>query len=192
MSRPDYVHCIRRASWLETSTTERRSAESWCGRVVSMEWNFQNVDHALANAEKGGRQVACEACCDAIRRALRANLNTAPQPVAGCLCGWDHMPTTPLQDCPVIISSEGYWCCHACRAEGPLLNQRERLEDHRPDCLWVKVLRAKGVYFSPDLAGWAHERCMKAASIIRFTSTPSVNREDVKCVICSETIPAVR
>lgn len=53
--RPDYVKCIQH-------THADLKAQTWCGRPCSLEWVFQNLDHAAYNAKSKGYLVACQEC----------------------------------------------------------------------------------------------------------------------------------
>lgn len=57
--RPDYVKCIQH-------THADLKGQAWCGRLCSMEWVFQSLDHATYNAASGGYLVACPECVHAV------------------------------------------------------------------------------------------------------------------------------
>lgn len=75
MSRPDYVRCVLTGRYDIPSDAPggpHREEKTWCGRDVSTGWGWCFIDasHAALNAANGGRLVACDACVDAIVKAL--------------------------------------------------------------------------------------------------------------------------
>ena len=58
--RPEYIRCIRQ-------THAEHSDKSWCGRLLSDEWVFENIDHATYNR---GRLLPCPECAMAIIKRL--------------------------------------------------------------------------------------------------------------------------
>ena len=63
MSRPDYVHCILREYG-------EHPVMSWCGRNVSAEFHFMDIDHAVFNAEQEGRLLICPECAEIVKEFL--------------------------------------------------------------------------------------------------------------------------
>ena len=49
--RPEWVKCI-----------EKERGTTLCGRRVSMEWCFIDIEHAENTVKHGGRLVPCEEC----------------------------------------------------------------------------------------------------------------------------------
>jgi NifU-like protein involved in Fe-S cluster formation len=43
---------------------------SWCGKLIALEWAFNSIDHAAFNALGNGRLVACPDCVKAINDVL--------------------------------------------------------------------------------------------------------------------------
>lgn len=60
LEKPEYIKCIAHS----------RSNQSWCGRNISMEFHFQDLDHAAEYGDQKGRLVACPECVAAIVVAL--------------------------------------------------------------------------------------------------------------------------
>jgi len=56
-----YVACIRR---------ENKPNESWCGKTLSHEFHFIDIDHAALNGEQKGLHVACPSCAKKIIESL--------------------------------------------------------------------------------------------------------------------------
>ena len=52
-NRHEWVKCIKK-----TDTNNL----SWCGRDITREWHFVDVDHAALNGNHKGRLVACIEC----------------------------------------------------------------------------------------------------------------------------------
>jgi hypothetical protein len=63
-NQPEHVKCI-------AHTHADLIGLSWCGKRVSHEWRFVNIDHAVYNALHEGRLLACAECIEAIFDAFR-------------------------------------------------------------------------------------------------------------------------
>ena len=74
--RPDFVKCIRH-------THADKKGRSWCGRRTSMEWVFQNIDHAAYTVAQEQRLQPCPDCLATVARILWPNAN-CPATDAGC------------------------------------------------------------------------------------------------------------
>lgn len=64
MKRPEWIKCV-------ADIHEDNKGKSWCGRVITTEFHFVDIDHAALNGRKEGRLVVCLKCLKAITRALR-------------------------------------------------------------------------------------------------------------------------
>lgn len=62
--RHEYVTCI-------ADTQVGKEGLSWCGRMVSHEFHYTDIDHAAFDGRQGGRLVACQDCVRAVAAALR-------------------------------------------------------------------------------------------------------------------------
>lgn len=61
--RPEWVKCIKH-------THEEKKTTSWCGREVSMEWAFVDLDHAAYSNLNQDRLIPCKKCVRAAIKAL--------------------------------------------------------------------------------------------------------------------------
>ena len=90
--RPDFVKCIRH-------THADKKGRSWCGRRTSMEWVFQNIDHAAYTVAQEQRLQPCPDCLATVARILWPNANcpatdalarNQPCGCVICVCEDDH------------------------------------------------------------------------------------------------------
>jgi len=51
--REEWIKCIRRAD-----------SKAFCGRDITHDWAFVDLQHALRTEEQGGRLVPCAECYD--------------------------------------------------------------------------------------------------------------------------------
>lgn len=51
--RPDYINCI---------ATHHDKSKSYCGRHISSEFHFTDIQHARLAQQQGSRLVACPDC----------------------------------------------------------------------------------------------------------------------------------
>lgn len=62
---------MKLAEWQKHVIRTDEYGPAWCGQGISLEWRFQDAEHAILAVAQGQRLQPCPACVDALMAQLR-------------------------------------------------------------------------------------------------------------------------